>query len=142
MAVVKIDGDEANGWQICLDHMKAGAMQAFTRSVIEIIKRIPPGRVATYGHIGLMAGHTNGARQVVRILHTMSRKHNLPWHRVVNATGMISLPKYRGYDQQKALLQQEGIEFNDQDRIDLAIYQWTSGDDGPLAQRERPPNLN
>jgi len=94
-------------------------MEAFTRSVIELVKSIPAGRVCTYGRIGLMAGHPNGARQVTRILHAMSRKHDLPWHRVINAKGFISLPKYRGYDEQKARLQHEGIELDEECQVDL-----------------------
>lgn len=99
-------------------------MDSFTRSVIQIIKRIPKGKVCTYGRIGLMAGHPNGARQVTWILHTMSRKHHLPWHRVVNARGRISLPKNNGYERQKAHLQREGVEFDKNDRIAFEKYLW------------------
>ena len=99
-------------------------MEAFTRNVIEIIKRIPEGKVCTYGRIGQMAGQPNGARQVTRIIHSMSRKHGLPWHRIINAKGLISLPKAHGHDEQKALLQSEGVEFDEKDRIDLKKYLW------------------
>ena len=99
-------------------------MDSFTRSVIQIIKRIPRGKVCTYGRIGLMAGHPNGARQVTRILHTMSRKHHLPWYRVVNIKGRISLPKSNGYERQKTHLQREGIEFDKNDRIPFNKYLW------------------
>ena len=99
-----------------------GILQAFTRKVIEIIKRIPKGKVCTYGRIALMAGQPNGARQVTRIIHSMSRKHDLPWHRIINAKGFISLPKSHGYEVQKALLKSEGITFDDKDRIDLEEY--------------------
>lgn len=103
-------------------------MQDFTRSVIEVIKRIPPGKVCTYGRIGAMAGQTNGARQVTRILHSMSRRHDLPWHRVININGFISLPKHGGYDEQKDRLRREGITFDKIDRVDLETYLWR--DDG------------
>ncbi len=99
-------------------------MEDFTRSVIEMIKSIREGKVSTYGRIGLMAGQPSGARQVTRIFHTMSRKHDLPWRRVINAEGLISLPKYSGYDEQKARLHREGIEFDEKDRIDLEKYLW------------------
>ena len=56
-------------------------MEAFTRRVIEVIQSIPEGKVCTYGRIAAMAGQPNGARQVTRIIHAMSRKHNLPGHR-------------------------------------------------------------
>ncbi len=100
-------------------------MEAFTQRVLERIKSIPEGRVCTYGTIAKMAGHTNGARQVTRILHSMSRKHNLPWHRIVNAKGLISLPKSHGYEEQKALLQSEGVLFDENDRVDLKRFLWT-----------------
>lgn len=99
-------------------------MKDYTRSVIQIIKSIPKGNVSTYGRIALLAGQPNGARQVTRILHSMSRKHDLPWHRVINAKGLISLPKYSGYEEQKARLQLEGIEFDEKDRVDLDKYLW------------------
>jgi methylated-DNA-protein-cysteine methyltransferase related protein len=99
-------------------------MNDFTKAAIRIIKSIPQGRVSTYGRIGLMAGHPNGARQVVRVLHTMSRRHDLPWHRVINASGLISLPRNGGYEEQKARLHFEGIVFDEEDRVDLEKYLW------------------
>lgn len=99
-------------------------MEAFTQKVIEIINSIPEGSVSTYGTIALMAGQPNGARQVTRIIHSMSRKYDLPWHRIINAKGLISLPKPYGYYEQKKLLEREGIEFDEKDRIDLKKYLW------------------
>ena len=60
-------------------------MNPFTERVINIIKSIPIGKVMSYGQIAKVAGSPRGARQVVRILHSMSEKHKLPWHRVINA---------------------------------------------------------
>ncbi len=94
-------------------------MEAFTRKVIEIIKSIREGKGCKYGRIAQMAGQPTGARQVTRIIHAMSRNHDLPWHRIINAKGCISLPKAHGYDQQKTFLQSERVEFDDKDRIDL-----------------------
>lgn len=71
-----------------------------------------------------MAGNRRGARQVVRVLHTFGKKEKLPWHRVVNREGKISLPDHNGYDRQKILLEAEGIVFDHQDRIDLRRYLW------------------
>lgn len=95
-----------------------------TQEVIDIIKSIPRGKVATYGQIAKLAGYPNGARQVVRILHTCTARYDLPWHRVINAKGEIALSIYNGADEQKALLEAEGIRFMDEFRIDLAKYQW------------------
>ena len=110
-------------------------MEAFTRKVIEIIKRIPEGTVCTYGRIARMAGQPRGARQVARILHSSSRKHQLPWQRVVNVRGHISLPIYGGYAEQKARLQAEGIVFDAADRIDLERYLWDGVHAGHRGER-------
>jgi methylated-DNA-protein-cysteine methyltransferase-like protein len=97
----------------------------FHQRVIEIIKKIPEGKVATYGQIAAYAGSPQAARQVVRILHSSSRKENLPWHRVVNSEGRISLKPNQGYEIQKALLKKEGIRFDLQDTIDFNRYLWS-----------------
>jgi len=97
-------------------------MQQFTKQVIEVIRGIPPGTVMTYGQVAACAGSPRAARQVVRILHSMSEKYNLPWHRVINAKGEIALqePMYR--DMQIGLLEDEGIEVSRGGRVDLARY--------------------
>ena len=86
------------------------------------ITAVPKGRVATYGQIASAAGNPRAARQVVRILHTWSRDRNLPWHRIVNRNGEISLPQGGGYELQRALLEEEGVEFDLRDRIDLTRF--------------------
>ncbi|MBU7016478.1 MAG: MGMT family protein [Theionarchaea archaeon] len=97
---------------------------SFFNSVKELIKRIPPGRVATYGQIAALAGNPQSARQVVWVLHTYSEKENLPWHRVINSKGSISLGHGSGYEMQKALLEKEGIVFGKNDKVNLKKYQW------------------
>ncbi len=100
-------------------------MQDFTLKVIETIDRIPAGKVATYGQIAAMSGNHRAARQVSRVLHTCSSKYQLPWHRVIGASGKISLPKGQpGYQRQKKKLESEGIEFGLSDTIELNQYQW------------------
>ncbi|MCB2201804.1 MGMT family protein [bacterium] len=99
-------------------------MEAFTRQVMAVLKRIPSGRVSTYGAVAAMAGNPRGARQVVRILHSSSQKENLPWHRVINASGRISLPPGGGYELQRAMLADEGVVFGIGDRIDLKKFGW------------------
>lgn len=96
-------------------------MESFTLQVINIIKKIPLGKVMTYGQIAHYAGKNRNARQVAYILHAMSAKHELPWQRVVNSKGKISL-KGDMYDLQKALLKREGIYFDHNDVIDLEVY--------------------
>ena len=99
-------------------------MQEFTKAVVLLIKAIPKGKVATYGQIARLAGKPAGARQVSRILHSMSKKHDLPWHRVVNAKGGISLRTYAGYEEQKACLEAEGVQLDKAGRLDLEVYLW------------------
>jgi methylated-DNA-protein-cysteine methyltransferase-like protein len=97
----------------------------FTDRVKELIKKIPKGKVSTYGHIAAFAGNPHGARQVVRILNSSSRKDKLPWHRIVNRQGRISLKPNQGYEIQKVLLEKEGIRFGNKDTIDFDRYLWS-----------------
>ncbi|HLU23050.1 MAG TPA: MGMT family protein [Bacillaceae bacterium] len=98
-------------------------MQLFTKEVISILKEIPQGKVVTYGQISKLAGNPRGARQVSRILHSMSEKHSLPWHRVVNAKGEIVIANPEIALQQKLLLESEGVELINDKRVDLSRYQ-------------------
>ena len=94
----------------------------FTRSVIEVIRAIPEGRVMSYGQVAAAAGSPRGARQVVRILHTLSRKYALPWQRIVNIRGEIALDETGGGSEQRDLLEAEGVEFGLGGRIDLGRF--------------------
>ncbi len=96
----------------------------FTTKVIHIIKTIPYGKVTTYGIIAAHANNHRGARQVARILHSSSRKYDLPWHRVVNRDAKISLRKGEGYELQKTMLESEGVIFDKGGRIDFEKYLW------------------
>lgn len=95
-------------------------MTMFTEVVLEIIKMIPEGRVMTYGQIAAYAGNPRGARQVSRILHSMSMAHKLPWHRVINSKGSISLTGEAGFVQ-GSMLADEGIPVLNK-KIDLQKY--------------------
>lgn len=99
-------------------------MTPFTEQVIRIIQSIPEGKVMTYGGVARAAGSPRGARQVVRILHSMSRKYKLPWHRVINAKGMISLTEDESSSLQKLYLQEEGIIFDEKNMVDLLKFQY------------------
>ena len=99
-------------------------VEQFTEDVVSIIKKIPSGKVMTYGQIAKCAGSPRGARQVVRILHTMSQKHKLPWHRVINAKGEIGLKSEDGYIDQKMMLEGEGVVFLANSKVDLTIYRY------------------
>ena len=97
----------------------------FTEDVIRIISNIPKGKVLSYGGIAVLAGKPGGARQVTRILHSSSKKHNLPWYRVVNSQGKISMKDPVSYAEQRVLLESEGIEFSSKDHIAFDEYFWS-----------------
>ena len=99
-------------------------MEPFTEKVVDIIKNIPEGKVMTYGQIATLAGNHRGARQVVRVLHTLGKKYKLPWHRVINIKGEISINDYEGNNLQKMLLESEGIKFSIHNVIDLNVFQF------------------
>lgn len=99
----------------------------FTQNVVTILKRVPPGKVVTYGALATYAGNPRGARQVVRILNTHSERENLPWHRVINREGKISLGRGQGYELQKAKLEADGLSFDKSDRVDLKSCLWSPG---------------
>jgi methylated-DNA-protein-cysteine methyltransferase-like protein len=70
----------------------------------------------------LVAGLPNGARQTVRVLHSLSRKEDLPWHRVIKVDGHIALPYGEGRELQIALLRSEGVEVSEQGVVDMGRY--------------------
>lgn len=100
------------------------ARTTFTTAVIERIHDIPKGSVSTYGSIAAMAGNPGAARQVARVLHSCSRSEELPWHRVVNREGRISLGTGRGGELQRRLLEAEGVRFDQGGRIDFDRFLW------------------
>ena len=88
------------------------------------VRRIPVGRVATYGQIAVLAGLPGQARLVGYALAALDVDTDVPWHRVVNARGAISLSaRDHGALMQQARLEAEGIEFQD-GQIILAKWQW------------------
>ena len=93
--------------------------------VFDVVRRIPRGRVATYGQVARLAGLGRNARQVGYALHTLPEFSGVPWHRVVNARGEISLPRSSGADvTQRLRLEREGVKFDGRGRIDLTVYGW------------------
>jgi len=110
-------------------------MKPFTEHVIEIIKSIPEGSVMTYGQIAACAGSPRGARQVVRILHSLSEKYGLPWHRVVNARGEIVLQEEESRYMQRHYLENENVEIGLDGRIDLDVYRFIPQPDPSPARK-------
>jgi methylated-DNA-protein-cysteine methyltransferase-like protein len=97
-------------------------MTESTLRIIAALKAVPPGRVSSYRDIALAAGLPNGARQVVRILHAMSRSYSLPWHRIIRASGRIALPAGAGKEEQIALLRAEGVKVSDAGTVEPRYF--------------------
>src|SRR5690625_3382533 len=98
-------------------------MKPFTANVLYILKRIPKGKVMTYGQIARAAGSPRGARQAVRILHSMSRKYDLPWHRVINVKGQVVLKDEEAEMNQREVLMHEVIKISEDGIVNLEVYQ-------------------
>ena len=99
--------------------------QEFSQKVIDLIKKIPEGKVASYGQIAKLAGKSQGSRGVAWILHSSSKLYKLPWQRVINSQGKISFPKDSSYfRKQKSLLIKEGVEVERDGSVDMSVYQW------------------
>lgn len=99
-------------------------MTDFTLKVIKIIQNIPYGKVMTYGQIAKAANSPRSARQVVRILHSMSEKYGLPWHRVINSKGELGFQDEEMFLTQKMLLEGEGVIFKTERTISIKDYIW------------------
>ena len=97
-----------------------------TDAIYAVVKCIPVGFVATYGQVALLAGLPGHARQVGYALSALADKSAVPWHRVVNAQGRISLRADDGPAAmvQRLRLEDEGVRFDEEGRIPLSRFQW------------------
>jgi methylated-DNA-protein-cysteine methyltransferase-like protein len=96
------------------------------QKIYDTVKRIPAGKVATYGQIARLAGLPKQARMVGYALYNLPEDQVIPWHRVINARGEISqLPDPEWMTKQRYLLESEGIVFDSNERISLAQFQWS-----------------
>jgi methylated-DNA-protein-cysteine methyltransferase-like protein len=101
------------------------------RRIYQVVRRIPRGKVATYGQIAELAGIPRQPRQVGYALHALPRGSEVPWQRVINARGEVSPRSSPGAEQiQRAALESEGVVFDGRGRVDLARYQWRPGQKG------------
>jgi methylated-DNA-protein-cysteine methyltransferase-like protein len=93
--------------------------------ILAVVRRIPRGRVATYGQVAILAGLPRQPRLVGYALHALSSATAVPWHRVINARGMISIRSNGdGSLSQRLLLEREGVTFDARGRIQLDRFQW------------------
>jgi methylated-DNA-protein-cysteine methyltransferase-like protein len=109
--------------------------------IYAVVRRIPRGRVATYGQVALLAGIPGHARQIGYALHGLAGVSAVPWQRVVNREGRISPRRDPDAEErQRCLLEAEGVCFDAAGRIDLARFQWrgrSGGDRGEKAGEDR-----
>lgn len=102
--------------------------------IFTVIAMIPEGRVATYGQIAALAGIGRRARQVGYALASLPDGHEVPWHRVINAKGEISIrARTDGHETQRTLLEDEGVTFDVAGRVELSRFRWQPGFEVPAA---------
>ncbi len=95
------------------------------RKIYAVVRRIPKGRVATYGQVADLAGLPGRARQVGYALHAFRDGDAVPWQRVINAKGEVSPRANSNWHKlQRTMLEAEGVAFDDAGRIDLSRYRW------------------
>jgi methylated-DNA-protein-cysteine methyltransferase-like protein len=98
---------------------------SFFERVYEVVRMVPTGQVSTYGQIAAIVSHRGAARTVGWALHGLPEDSGVPWQRVINAQGRISLGgRGSAASTQRALLEQEGVVFDTRDKVDLERYQW------------------
>jgi methylated-DNA-protein-cysteine methyltransferase-like protein len=108
---------------------------SFFDQVSLVVCSIPPGRVATYGQIAKLLGNPRAARTVGWALRGMPDGSDVPWQRVINSRGTVSFrPGSPGAAIQRALLEAEGVAFDDQGRVDLTLFGWDGLDPAELRQ--------
>ena len=107
--------------------MASATGMAGTQRIYAVVRRIPRGRVATYGQVARLAGLGRQARQVGYALNRLPDDSGVPWHRVINAKGEIS-PRSAGdsHELQLMLLRAEGVVVDLRGRVDLREFRWKS----------------
>jgi len=101
-----------------------GSARLYAR-IYAVVRRLPRGRVATYGQIAALAGLAGHARQVGYALHALPDSASVPWHRVINARGEVSRRSEPGWEAlQRRLLEAEGVVFDARGRVALGRFGW------------------
>ncbi len=101
------------------------ALSPAYRRIYAVVRRIPRGRVATYGQVASLAGLPGRARQVGYALHALPDGSDVPWQRVINHKGEVSARAEPFYEPvQRAALEAEGVAFDARGRIDLGRFRW------------------
>lgn len=104
---------------------KSGDRMNTFEKIYEVVKRIPKGRVATYGQVAALAGNRRLSRVVGYALHVNPDSENIPCYRVVNRFGEVSKAfAFGGENMQIVLLRADGIKVSDEGKVDLDTYLW------------------
>lgn len=101
--------------------------ESLYKRIYAVVKRVPRGKVASYGQIARIAGLERHARMVGYALHALSEDdvESVPWHRVINAQGYISIRSNPlAAKIQRKLLEQESVEFSKNDKVDFKKFGW------------------
>ena len=99
--------------------------RSINQRIWQVVAAIPPGTVSTYGDVAARAGIPGAARRVGAALRGLPGDTNLPWHRVINASGRISLPAgSSGQRLQRGRLEAEGVVFRANGAVSLQRYRW------------------
>lgn len=110
--------------------LEAATLRSFRDLVGRVVRSVPHGQVATYGDVAAWAGRPGAARQVGAALRSLAAEDpGFPWHRIINAQGVISTYKVGAGELQEALLKREGVEVR-RGTVDLGRYRFRP--DGPL----------
>ncbi len=98
-------------------------MESRYQTIWRTVRRIPYGRVATYGQVARVAGMDGQPRLVGYAMHALPAGSTVPWHRVINAAGRISVPGPSGREQRRRL-ESEGVEFSAAGRVNFNQFGW------------------
>jgi methylated-DNA-protein-cysteine methyltransferase related protein len=111
--------------------------RTLARNVFALVCACPAGRVTTYGWIGAALGFPRGARMVGWIMNETPDRLNVPAHRVINAKGELTGSWAFGQrGRMRALLEAEGVVFDENERVDMKRYGWDPARDLSDAERE------
>ena len=113
-------------------------MNGFRERVLSVVEAVPIGSVVTYGQVALLAGSPRAARQVGMVLRGLREAEDVPWQRVINSQGKLSTYKVGSGELQRALLEAEGVEFDDEDRVDLRRFRWDAEPAGLVLESQHP----
>ena len=104
---------------------KTNPNPGFFEQVYRLVRQVPPGKVTSYGAIARMLGHPHAARTVGWAMRGLPEGSDVPWHRVINSQGRIPASgREQSADLQRALLEDEGIDFDERGAVDWERHGW------------------